>query len=385
MNYYTSVVALCWLALAVLGILVWENGRLPRKEKRHFYLSCILIAFAALAEWLGVRFSGNTDIPGWALQAVKCADYILTPVAGAALAMHFRKTGILRKLINAVLIFNTAFQLLSAFTGWTVRINAENVYSHGPLYAVYIAVYALIMFLVVAEYVSYGQNFRNHNKTSIYAILMLVLAGTLIQEITGGECRTVYIGLTLGTILLYIHFSEFSQIMSDEKIQEQKVVITTDVLTGAASRYAYTRALSKIVSAEAVPENLTVFSIDINGLKITNDTLGHAAGDELICAAADCIKKTFAENGTCYRTGGDEFIVLAEMDAEKARNMLSVLKRNAEAWRGSRVERMYLAAGFACAADHRDLSGEKLVAVADEAMYKDKAEYYRSTETGGRI
>lgn len=33
-----------------------------------------------------------------------------------------------------------------------------------------------------------------------------------------------------------------------------------------------------------------VFLIDINGLKVINDTIGHAAGDELICGAADCIE-----------------------------------------------------------------------------------------------
>ncbi|MBR5705734.1 MAG: diguanylate cyclase, partial [Deltaproteobacteria bacterium] len=64
-------------------------------------------------------------------------------------------------------------------------------------------------------------------------------------------------------------------------------------------------------SEGAPPEDLAVFSIDVNGLKTVNDSLGHDAGDELIRGAADCISAAFGQTGKCYRTGGDEFVVLA--------------------------------------------------------------------------
>ena len=51
-------------------------------------------------------------------------------------------------------------------------------------------------------------------------------------------------------------------------------------------------------------------SIDLNGLKRVNDTYGHVAGDELIRAAADCMKNSFNEYGKIYRIGGDEFAVI---------------------------------------------------------------------------
>ena len=60
-----------------------------------------------------------------------------------------------------------------------------------------------------------------------------------------------------------------------------------------------------VVKSEHYPGD----TIDINGLKVVNDTLGHAAGDELICGAADCISKTFEKSGTCYRTGGGGGVV----------------------------------------------------------------------------
>ncbi len=57
--------------------------------------------------------------------------------------------------------------------------------------------------------------------------------------------------------------------------------------------------------------------MDINGLKCINDSLGHAAGDELICAAADCMKECFQNYGNVYRIGGDEFVIIMTEKTEE--------------------------------------------------------------------
>ena len=377
-NYYTSVILLCWLSLIVLGVLVWENNRLSKKEKNILYITYTLVAFAALMEWLGIRFNGDVTTPEWMLRAVKCGDYILTPFAGGALVCHFRGSSICKKLIGGVLITNTVFQLIAAFTGWMLNVDAQNRYFHGPLYVVYVAFYILLIILIAIEFITRGRCFRRQNRTSLYTILALVIVGILLQELLGREYRTAYLGLTLGMAMMFIHITEFSQLSSDDRIHEQQTVINTDVMTGLLSRYAYEHALKDLDSSASFPEHLTVFSIDINGLKHVNDTLGHAAGDELICAAADCIKDTFESNGMCYRVGGDEFIVLSKMDKEQAQKAIVQLKKNAAAWHGEKVEALHLAAGFATKIDHPDLSGEKLASVADKEMYEEKKFYYQS-------
>lgn len=50
---------------------------------------------------------------------------------------------------------------------------------------------------------------------------------------------------------------------------------------------------------------------DINGLKIVNDTMGHAAGDRLIKEACSLICEYFT-HGAVYRIGGDEFVVILQ-------------------------------------------------------------------------
>lgn len=376
MSYYTSITVLCWLALAVLSVLVWENGRLSRMDKRYLYITYAVLALAALAEWLGVTLSGRETTPAWLLLAVKCADYILTPGVGGALAMQLRSRSVWRKLLIAVLAVNTVLQLVCAFTGWMVRIDAQHRYIHGPLYGAYAGVYFLIIALVIIEFAVYGKRFRRQNRWSLYAVLFLVIVGILMQELPGEDVRTSYMALTLGMSLMFIHYSEYSQLAADDVLQEQMILISTDVLTGLYSRHVYAKSLKDLGASP--PKGLVVFSIDVNGLKTVNDTLGHEAGDELICGAARCITATFGNWGICCRTGGDEFVVLAEMDPRQAKKVLAQLNREAAAWHGEKVKELSLAAGFAAAADHPELSAEKLVSVADQAMYAEKAAFYRS-------
>jgi diguanylate cyclase (GGDEF)-like protein len=209
--------------------------------------------------------------------------------------------------------------------------------------------------------------------------MFLVVVGIGMQELLGGEIRGAYVALTLGMALLYIHETEFSQQAADSHLHEQHIQITTDALTGVLSRYAYSKALKAFDSAGAPPEDLAVFSIDVNGLKSVNDTLGHDAGDELICGAADCITAAFGNLGKCYRTGGDEFVVLANMEKEQTAEAMARLTWQTARWHGDVVQEIHLAVGCATALEHPGLSAEKLVGVADRAMYAEKAAYYRNT------
>ena len=126
-----------------------------------------------------------------------------------------------------------------------------------------------------------------------------------------------------------------------------------------------------------LPDDLTVFLVDINGLKRTNDTLGHDAGDELIRGSAECIEKVFDNYGSVYRIGGDEFVVFAKMNRAQAETMIPKLNEKAAAWKGREVKSISLSSGFAVASEFPELNCEQLAAKADEEMYKAKEEYYR--------
>lgn len=84
--------------------------------------------------------------------------------------------------------------------------------------------------------------------------------------------------------------------------------------------------------------------------------------------------------GQCFRTGGDEFVVVARMDRGAADAALEDLGRTLRAWKGAATSGLHLAAGYALARDYPDYSLEKLVARADAVMYEAKRAYYNQPD-----
>ena len=384
-DYYSSIILISWMTLGVLSILVWENNRIRKPDKIIFYISYLLIAVSALAELVGLKINGNVNVPAWVIVLVKAMDYIHTPLAGGAIVAQLRMRNKFSKVLQGILGLNIIFQIISIFTGWMVTVDANHYYSHGPLYVFYMVEYFTILVIVIIQFVLYGLKFSKHNRLSLYGVLVLVIAGIGIQELIGKDFRTAYITLSVGATLLFIHYSEYSQLRSDKKIQEQSVLITTDSLTGTKSRYAYSQKLNEYDTMSKLPDDLTVFLIDIDGLKRTNDTLGHDAGDELIRGSAECIEKTFKDYGCVYRIGGDEFVVFAQMDRAQAETLIQKLKERTAAWKGREVKSISLSSGFAIASEFPGLNCEQLANEADEEMYKAKAEYYRVNGIKRRI
>ncbi len=376
-KYYTYVILITLSALFVFSILVYENDRILPEEKRLFILTNFYIGIAAVAECVGVYLNGNTDIPKWVLFAVKAVDYTFTPMTGGTLMVLMEGTDKMKKLYRKIFAGNGIVQILAAVYGLMINIDENHRYTHGVLYPAYIAFYLVIIGFLAAKTLSYGKKFRNQNRKSLYAIMALVIVGVSMQDVLRGDCRVAYLTMTFGAVFLFIHHCEFSQIQLDDKISRQQTMIETDILTGMFSRYAYIEASKAYDSS--MPEDLVVFLIDINGLKTVNDQKGHEAGDELICAAAECIHTTLGKSGKTFRIGGDEFVVFAAMTGEEAACAATLLKDKASRWSGALSGQLSLSVGYALAKEEECPTVEELVEKADKRMYEQKKEYYETS------
>ena len=117
--------------------------------------------------------------------------------------------------------------------------------------------------------------------------------------------------------------------------------------------------------------SLGIYFADVNGLKQTNDTSGHEAGDRLLISAADLLKETF-DGYEMYRVGGDEFMVLCPNMDEKDFNERLEYIRNIQKKRGDVI----LAIGGKFAKDTTKVLDD--MKQADIEMYENKKLYYES-------
>lgn len=95
-----------------------------------------------------------------------------------------------------------------------------------------------------------------------------------------------------------------------ERLHQEAI---TDPLTGLANRRHFMEELAKAVSvAEHLGQDLSVLLIDVDGLKLTNDTLGHHVGDRLLTAVADTVRAELDDHCVAARLAGDEFAVVLQ-------------------------------------------------------------------------
>ena len=161
--------------------------------------------------------------------------------------------------------------------------------------------------------------------------------------------------------------SEISNYLLLEQMDE---ISRNDALTGLRNRNAMARRM-RAMSAKKNPSPFGVVNLDLNGLKTVNDTQGHDAGDRLLVEAAEMLTKVFYREDV-YRTGGDEFVIIAENIDEEA------FLRKVERLRSDmhKHDDVSFALGV-----HWSDGAEPLASalrLADGSMYADKKAFYQS-------
>lgn len=152
---------------------------------------------------------------------------------------------------------------------------------------------------------------------------------------------------------------------------------THDELTGLFNQRAYEEDKQK----ERKKPYAVVF-VDVNNLKYANDNFGHAAGNKLIIAVADEMKKLFPE--CAYRIGGDEFVAIWECNSVKKieKDMESIQSKFHEAMeKKTKAEEEYAliySASFGYSYTDGSKSFKEVSDEADKAMYSAKDAYKKA-------
>lgn len=194
--------------------------------------------------------------------------------------------------------------------------------------------------------------------------------------------QTLYIIGSIEALLLLLYFIwtfiavnqlEKNQRELEEKRRAFELLSYNDTLTMLYNRNKYNQIVEEY--QKKCMENIGVAFFDLNCLKHINDEEGHKAGDLLIQNTARQISSAFPEQA--FRIGGDEFVVLVP-DIEET-EFYHKIEAAIQTLKDSRIS-------ISCGYTWKDRSTDitELLKEADEKMYKEKQDYYKSTEAYDR-
>ncbi len=225
--------------------------------------------------------------------------------------------------------------------------------------------------VVVGAFLFYGLHLLHQFGLSVRQLL--VGSAVFYGPYMGLVDFLAYFAIGLGTVIWLL---EGERRRAEEAMVKVEHMAYHDALTGLANRQLFLERLEiDIAQAAREGRRIGVLFLDLDRLKVINDSLGHAVGDELLRAVAGRLKAQVRRGDTMARLGGDEFTILASALREPrdvqtvADKILLALRRPFEI----RGQQLFLTTSIGVALFPDDgQDGETLLHHADIAMYHAK-------------
>ena len=320
------------------------------------------------------------DILGWAFNGLpgqynfvfnqysNLALYIFEPVAPMIWILYtnyqvYKDKAKVKSLMGKLLVFggiNSAFSILSLYTGWFFSVDGQNIYHRGPYFFVHVAFcYALVIY----AFVFVMRNRLSIEKRYYYSLLLFfvpVSIGTTIQVFHYGVSYN-WSGMMLSLLIVYFNI--------------QNRGLNTDYLTGTYNRRQLDDYINAKIRNSSERASFSAILIDLNDFKTINDQLGHDIGDEALKAAAQIISGSLRQDDFVARYGGDEFMVIMDNDDRSTLEQAVIqIRRNVERFNRENTKPFALdfAMGYAVYEPERGMTANEFFRYIDKLMYEAK-------------
>ena len=163
--------------------------------------------------------------------------------------------------------------------------------------------------------------------------------------------------------------------LAQRRISELENLADMDSLLPISNRRSFVREMSRMISySERYGINSSLLYIDMNDLKVINDTYGHAAGDAALIKLAAIISNNLRDSDIFGRLGGDEFGIILpkanENDAQnKAKKLIEKIQNSDFSWEGTKIK---LNVAYGIYPIQSGESADQALDGADKKMYTHK-------------
>ena len=343
-------------AVILFSIKLWPKKRFRNTETKYFWLtvlSCLILVLEDSFESIcsldpALRFLRTVlSIIGYTFRSTSALGLLLVIVP-----RHKKHIIYWIPSIITLLVCSTAF-----FTDIAFGFDENYAFYRGPLG--YVAFAVPVLYIILSLWII----FRNFSeRSSLERFIMPIcavfcLSSSLLDVLYGGV-RTNE-AIIISSIFFYL------VLFSNDNRR--------DSLTGLLNRQAFyddCNLYNRSIGA--------ISSLDMNGLKLLNDTQGHQAGDKALTTIGSCMLKIADERTLAYRIGGDEFIIIFLHSDEKV--ITDVEKKITDSVTAAGYN---ISTGYAVRGDEDTV--DDVVRKSDDRMYKAKADYYHSKGEEQRV
>ena len=341
---WSLILVLAVFAIALRITVFWDEKTIKR-------MYVLIIGVYLLSLVVFVEFNCTAQVEYRALRSILMAiRYSATPFIISQIIYTLVKKQTLYIFIPSIIL--TVIDFVSIFTGIVFRIDENNTFSRGPLgYLPFIVAGAYCAALVY--FLFKRCNMKLMEIVPIAFLSLALLSDLIFPFVFGSDFSKIFCSTIAIALFVYYVF---------EILQQTK----KDSLTGLLNRHAYNADICKN------PEEITaMISIDMNGLKVINDTQGHAAGDEALVTLALCFRRALKSRQFGYRIGGDEFVILCRKTPQaEMTELIERIESNV-----SETE-YYCSVGYSYSADGKK-PVDDMLKESDMMMYAMKERFYK--------
>jgi diguanylate cyclase (GGDEF)-like protein len=209
---------------------------------------------------------------------------------------------------------------------------------------------------------------------------LFLISSLSIVAVDGVWVKLLPLGVMLAVLTLLVAVARLGHAYRQLRVlADTRREARTDELTGLANRRLFYETLQGCIEGEGGPAEIAVLIIDLDRFKEINDSLGHQAGDDVLCQLAPRLSPVVGTAGTLARLGGDEFgVIVAPLasvaEATRLADRIADVLRRPMPIAGMSL-RVDASIGIAVCPEH-GTTAEVLLRKADVAMYEAKRNHH---------